>query len=478
MLRQDVFFAERNFSENYCIENMPPYERLQKATEMNSYSSKRKRMDEQCLATEAASIIYKRPEMGFLTTPLTSGTLTEANQVLSVEQIQQFISSTALARHRTITKPSNVCCQSESRPTLQNFQTHGTQEIISLSRTATQRIIVPQIQGSLSLQTVTPQVPREQPQHYAQRAMFYGHTQSTLNTESYNSIQNGQFRPYAVIASDRICPKNKKNTERRRKNNKSKAKEAPQGSSTSPNVDKQQQSTNIGIATTNHLTAGDHSQNSPTNQPEPWSLVPQPVLMHVKPMEAQTNQTLSRLMALRAAERVGGVNHFENSGYKNVVAKRKLETEESDSGGRTKKKMRGQNHGHATEQLSTKQNGGKKTVKRIIIPPKTRKTHVSPPPYVSRIMRILARGKQTQSDTFDDNEHTNEKLTQKGSAELRAESTSKEIKPEAITSRTVDNKKFSKDLSCDALLNTDNFFGPEMFVTSGDLCLEGPSLFL
>ncbi|XP_034323745.2 uncharacterized protein [Magallana gigas] len=476
MLRQDAFFAERNFSENYCIE------RLQKATEMNSYSSKRKRMDEQWLAPEAASVIYERPEMGFLTTPPTSGTLMEANQVLSVEQIQQFISSTVFARHshRSITKPSNVgywpYCQAESRPTLQNFQTHGTQEVISLSRTATQRNIVPQIQGSLSLQTVTPQVPREQPQHYAQRAMFYGHTQSIVNTESYNNIQNGQFRPYAVIASDRICPKNKKNTERRRKNYKSKAKEAPQGSSTSPNVDKQQPP--IGIATTNHVATGDHYQNSPTNQLEPWSLVPQPVLMHVKPMEAQTNQTLSRLMALRAAERVGGVNHFENSGYKNVVAKRKLETEESDSGGRTKKKMRGQNHGHTSEQLSTEQTGGKKTVKRIIIPPKTRKNPASPPPYVSRIMRILARGKQTQSDTLDDNEHTNEKLTQKGSAELRTESTSKKIKEEAITSRTVDNKKFSKDLSCDALLNTDNFFGPEMFVTSGDLCLEGPSLFL
>nr|XP_034323769.1 uncharacterized protein LOC117688915 isoform X2 [Crassostrea gigas] len=462
MLRQDVFFAERNFSENYCIE------RLQKATEMNSYSSKR-RMDEQCLAPEAASNIYERPEMGFLTTPLTSGTLMEANQVLSVEQIQQFISSTALARHRTITKSSNVCIQPESRPTLQNFQT------------STQRIIVPQNpqihkKGSLSLQTVTPQVPREQPQHYAQRAMFYGHTQSIVNTESYKSVHNGQFRPYAVIASDRICPKNKKNTERRRKNNKSKTKETPQGSSTSPNVDKQQPP--IGIATTNHVATGDYYQNSPTNQLEPWSLVPQPVLMHVKPMEAQTNQTLSRLMALRAAEKVGGVGHFGNNGYKNVVAKRKLDPEQSDSGGRTKKKMRGQNHGHTSEQLSTEQTGGKKTVKRIVIPPKTRKTPASPPPYVSRIMRILARGQQTQSDNFDDNEHTYEKLTETGSAELRTESISKEIKPEAITSRTLDNKKFVKDLSCDALLNTDNFFGPEMFVISGDQCFEGPSPFL
>lgn len=121
------------------------------------------------------------------------------------------------------------------------------------------------------------------------------------------------------------------------------------------------------------MTTGDLSQNSPTNKPEPWSLVPQPVLMYVKPMEAQTNQTLSRLMAIREAERVGEVGYFENNGYKNVVAKRKLDPEQSDSGGRTKKKMRGQNHGHTSEQPSTEQTGGKKTVKRIIVPPKTRK---------------------------------------------------------------------------------------------------------
>lgn len=53
-----------------------------------------------------------------------------------------------------------------------------------------------------------------------------------------------------------------------------------------------------------------------------------------------------------------------------------------------------------------------------------------------------------------------------------------EIKQEAITSRTVDNKKFFKDLSCDDLLNTDNFFGPEMFVTSGAQCFADPSSFL
>lgn len=44
-------------------------------------------------------------------------------------------------------------------------------------------------------------------------------------------------------------------------------------------------------------------------------------------MEAQTNQTISKLLALRKAE---------NNGYPQVVAKRKLDTRQSDSNGRKK----------------------------------------------------------------------------------------------------------------------------------------------
>lgn len=56
-------------------------------------------------------------------------------------------------------------------------------------------------------------------------------------------------------------------------------------------------------------------------------MVPQPVLMHVKLMEAQTNQTISKLLALRKAE---------NNGYPQVVAKREQDTGQSDSNGRKK----------------------------------------------------------------------------------------------------------------------------------------------
>lgn len=61
---------------------------------------------------------------------------------------------------------------------------------------------------------------------------------------------------------------------------------------------------------------------------DPCSMVPQPVLMHVKLMEAQTNQTISKLLALREAE---------NNGYPQVVAKRKLDTGQSNSNGRKKR---------------------------------------------------------------------------------------------------------------------------------------------
>lgn len=101
-------------------------------------------------------------------------------------------------------------------------------------------------------QFINSTVPRKQPQYYAQTAMFYGHTQSSV-----------KFKQYGTIAtSDQICSTN--NTDKRRKKYKSKTKEAPQGSQTSPNVDKQQPP--IGIAATHHVTTGDHSQNSPTNQ--------------------------------------------------------------------------------------------------------------------------------------------------------------------------------------------------------------------
>lgn len=66
--------------------------------------------------------------------------------------------------------------------------------------------------------------------------------------------------------------------------------------------------------------------------------------MHVKLMEAQTNQTISKLLALREAE---------NNGYPQVVAKRKLDTGQSNSNGR-KKKIKGQSQSYGNvQQLST-----------------------------------------------------------------------------------------------------------------------------
>lgn len=67
-----------------------------------------------------------------------------------------------------------------------------------------------------------------------------------------------------------------------------------------------------------------------------------------------------------------------------------------------------------------------KTVKHIIIPPKIRQNLVSYPlyMYVSRIMKILARGQQNQTEISEDNQCTIEELTQTRFDELGTESAS------------------------------------------------------
>lgn len=66
-----------------------------------------------------------------------------------------------------------------------------------------------------------------------------------------------------------------------------------------------------------------------------------------------------------------------------------------------------------------------KTVKRIVVPPKIRENPLSYPPYVSRIMKISARGHQNQTEIPDDNQCTNEELTQTRFDELGTESASR-----------------------------------------------------
>uniref|UniRef100_A0A8W8HXV5 Uncharacterized protein n=1 Tax=Magallana gigas TaxID=29159 RepID=A0A8W8HXV5_MAGGI len=152
-----------------------------------------------------------------------------------------------------------------------------------------------------------------------------------------------------------------------------------------------------------------------------------PVLVHVKPMEAQTNQTISKILNLREAEKIG---------HPHLVAKRKIDTTQSDGRGRKMKKIKSQSQSHDSGQLSSELAGGK--------------NHDD-----------LGQGTA-------DAKNPRENLTQQRSDEFRTESVSEEIKRKAITPRNVDNKNFSKDLSCDDILNCDNFFGPEIFVTSAN----------
>lgn len=53
-------------------------------------------------------------------------------------------------------------------------------------------------------------------------------------------------------------------------------------------------------------------------------------------MEAQTNQTISKLLALREAEKIG---------HPHLVVKRKIDTTQSDGRGRKRKKDKGSESG-------------------------------------------------------------------------------------------------------------------------------------
>lgn len=67
-------------------------------------------------------------------------------------------------------------------------------------------------------------------------------------------------------------------------------------------------------------------------------------------MEAQTNQTISKLLTLREAEKIG---------HPHLVAKRKIDTTQSDNRGRKMKKIKSQSQSHDSGQLSSELAGGK-----------------------------------------------------------------------------------------------------------------------
>lgn len=177
----------------------------------------------------------------------------------------------------------------------QNVQASDTQQMISMGRAATQSNIVPQIQGYTSVQKVAPHdsiVPlkptqqhakttvfNEQTQPYVRSGPLYGQFQTRVQKidmgeihSQKSRVQNGQTKQCATTAKNRICPSDKKNTEKRRKKRTPKTINASQGSQTAPNVDNYSHNRNnpepsVGLTTTHHVTTGDHYQNSPTNQP-------------------------------------------------------------------------------------------------------------------------------------------------------------------------------------------------------------------
>ncbi|XP_062607403.1 uncharacterized protein LOC134269195 [Saccostrea cucullata] len=143
-----------------------------------------------------------------------------------------------------------------------------------------------------------------------------------------------------------------------------------------------------------------------------WSLQPQSVPAFVAPVEAQTKSKpkKSKEKIPKTVSQGQYVSADKNLTSKSSMAKGSRKLEKNNA------KPMQQSVGkpvdvtlHQTEnsvQTSLAQKGGKKGVKRIVVPPKAQTDSVEYPPYVARIMRILNRQKQGQVESADDKKET------------------------------------------------------------------------
>ncbi|XP_061166557.1 uncharacterized protein LOC133205196 [Saccostrea echinata] len=167
------------------------------------------------------------------------------------------------------------------------------------------------------------------------------------------------------------------------------------------------------VATTG-LSAG-YSQRCSAAQLESWSLSPQSVPTCVAPMEAQTKTKTKK-------SRKKTPTDVSQKQYANADKSKQASNSSMAKGSRNLAKMDGrpmqQTTGkqmeatlHQTQSknsapTSVTQKGGKKRVKRIVVPPKVQTDPVEYPPYVARIMRILNRQKQGHGESTDDNKES------------------------------------------------------------------------
>ncbi|XP_061166539.1 uncharacterized protein LOC133175452 isoform X2 [Saccostrea echinata] len=163
------------------------------------------------------------------------------------------------------------------------------------------------------------------------------------------------------------------------------------------------------VATTG--LSADYLQRCSAVQLESWSVSPQSVPTFVAPMEAQTKtrpkkskkKTPTNVSQRQHANAEMGKQTSNSSmakGSRNL-SKMEVRPMQQTTGGQMEATLH-QTQSQNSAPNSVTQKGGKKGVKRIVVPPKVQTDPVEYPPYVARIMRILNRQKQGHGESTDD----------------------------------------------------------------------------
>ncbi|XP_061166336.1 uncharacterized protein LOC133175251, partial [Saccostrea echinata] len=216
--------------------------------------------------------------------------------------------------------------------------------------------------------------------------------------------------------------------------------------------------------TPNVATTGlspDYPQRCSAAQFETWSLSPQSVPTFVAPVEAQT-KAKPKKSRKRTPKNVSQGQYADINTGKHLTSNRSVAKGSRNLANMDVRPMQQttgnqmeatlhQTHSQNSAQSSVTQKGGKKEVKRIVVPPKIQTDPVEYPPYVARIMRILNRQKQGHGESTDDKKEsvdsTPKQMTTAGRNDKdRSDSTPKQaITPDKKATKTVDSSLKHKE---------------------------------
>nr|XP_022322741.1 uncharacterized protein LOC111124170 [Crassostrea virginica] len=250
----------------------------------------------------------KRFQAGIQRT-LVNGTIT---QLLSNEQIQQFINSTVIPQHRRkfnagSATSASIWPQYKPQPKEQNFPTTGLQHIEQIPVTNTvHQHNVPQI---------------ESPEHHIPPVI----------------LSSGQTNRQTII---QVTP----HPQSSRVSKKAKHKQL-QGGPKNPTAQ---------FINTSHIPY-DHPQTCQSNQLQPWSLLPQAVPSYVKPVEARTRPSKS---PQKTSQKVSQ-EHVEVSRHGCQQGAAKVRPDDTVSDGPQRETTISQTKASSILRSSTKKAGGK-----------------------------------------------------------------------------------------------------------------------